>query len=138
MGFENYRDFQNSATQEQHKELAEKLEEKLKNAPPKPTSRCRGNTWYIPYDTISNREKERGKHPATFPVALVEQCILFSGIQNGIVLDPFMGSGTAAVAALKNNFEYIGYDIDPEYIEFANHRISVNQTSFETLFAIED
>ena len=41
--------------------------------------RCRGNTWFIPYETIQSRDKER-PHPATFPVALVEQCVrLLSG-----------------------------------------------------------
>ena len=49
----------------------------MANAKPKPTMRCRGNSWYVPYDTISSREKERGSHPATFPIALVEQCIKF-------------------------------------------------------------
>lgn len=138
MGFENYRDFQNTATEKQKQELDVKLAEKLANTPPKATRRCRGNTWYVPYDTISSREKERGKHPATFPVGLVDQCLLFSGVENGIVLDPFMGSGTTAVSALKNGFEYIGFDIDPEYIEFAEHRISVNQTNFDKLFDTQD
>jgi len=94
--------------------------------------RCRGNTWYIPYDTISNREKERGKHPATFPVALVEQCLLFSGIKQGIVLDPFMGSGTTAIAAIKQKWDYVGFDIDPDYITFAQSRI--NSNNFSKLF----
>ena len=85
--------------------------------------RCRGNTWYVPYDTISNRKKHRGSHPATFPVALAEMCIKFSGV-NGIVLDPFMGSGTTAVAAKKLGLNYIGFDVDADYIAFAEDRIN--------------
>lgn len=122
MGFSNWKDFQANATAEQQEEL----DLWLSNRPAKvkPTHRCRGNTWYIPYDTISNRAKERGKHPATYPVALVEQCIKFSGV-TGIVLDPFMGSGTTAIAAVKQACQYIGFDIDEEYIDFAQNRVTI-------------
>ena len=90
----------------------------------KPNLRCKGNTWFIPYDTISNKSKHRGNHPATFPVALVEETIKISGVTQGVLLDPFMGSGTSAVAAVKNNLDYIGFDLDKSYIEFAQDRIS--------------
>lgn len=125
MGFDNYKHFEKTATAEQKQELNNALEEKLANAKPKPTMRCRGNTWYIPYDTISNRAKERGKHPATFPIGLTEQCIRFSGVTGGVLLDPFMGSGTSAIAAVKQGLEYIGFDIDSEYIKFAENRIQI-------------
>ena len=133
MGFKNYNEFKKTATKEEKDKLEILLETKIKNAPEKPTNRCKGNTWYIPYDTISNRDKERGRHPATFPVALVEQCVAFTGIKNGILLDPFMGSGTSAVGAIKQKFNYIGYDIDSDYINFATDRIK-NITK-EMLFA---
>lgn len=94
--------------------------------------RCRGNTWFIPYDTIANREKARGKHPATFPVALVDQCVKLSG-KKGIVLDPFMGTGTTAVAAKQLGLDYVGYDIDSDYIEFAEQRLK-NVNSFAKIF----
>ncbi len=85
--------------------------------------RCRGNTWFVPYDTIANRKKHRGNHPATFPVELVEMCIKFSGIPSGTLLDPFMGSGSSAIAAIRCGIDYLGYEIDPEYFLFANDRI---------------
>ncbi len=125
MGFENYNHFKKTATQEQIEEMQVKLDEKLASIPPKPTMRCRGNSWYIPYDTISSRAKERGKHPATFPVGLTEQCIKFSGVTKGVLLDPFMGSGTSAIGAIKQNIEYIGFDIDSDYVDFAQNRIKV-------------
>jgi len=125
MGFDNKRDFDKNASIDQVNELETLLSNKLANTKPKPTMRCRGNTWYIPYDTISSREKERGSHPATYPVELVEQCIRFSGVKNGILVDPFMGSGTSAIAAIKQDCKYIGFDIDPSYIEFAEHRINI-------------
>ena len=120
MGFANWKEFQSTATAEQQQQLDNWLSERPTTQ--KPTMRCRGNTWYIPYDTITNRKQHRGDHPATYPVALVEQCIRFSG-STGIVLDPFMGSGTTAVAAKRLGLDYIGYDIDPNYIMFAEDRI---------------
>jgi len=47
-----------------------------------------------------------------------------SGLKKGIVFDPFMGTGTTAVVAKENNLEYIGCDIDNEYIKFANDRLT--------------
>ena len=61
--------------------------------------RCRGNNWFIPYETINSRDKDR-PHPATFPVALVEQCIRLHGKGAATrLLDPFLGIGTSAIAA---------------------------------------
>jgi len=89
----------------------------------KPNLRDKGNCWYIPYETINSKEL-KGKHPAIFPVKLIEDCIKVSGVKSGIVLDPFMGTGTTAIAALNQGCEYIGFDIDNEYIDFANKRIN--------------
>src|SRR5439155_6496271 len=64
--------------------------------------RCRGNTWFIPYQTIQSRAKER-PHPATFPVQLAELCIKLHGPAGAgriqTMLDPFLGIGNSAVAA---------------------------------------
>ena len=61
--------------------------------------RCRGNTWFIPYETIQSRAKER-PHPATFPVQLAEWCIKLHGVTRvETMLDPFLGIGNSAVAA---------------------------------------
>lgn len=105
----------------------EYFEENLRNdktKATKPNLRCKGNTWFIPYDTISNKAKHRGNHPATFPVALVEESIKFSGVKSGVLLDPFMGSGTSAVAALNCGLDYLGFDVDQSYIDFAEDRIA--------------
>jgi DNA modification methylase len=63
-------------------------------------------------------------HFATFPEKLIEPCILAGCPEGGIVLDPFMGSGTTAVVALKHNRNYIGIELNPEYIKIAEKRIS--------------
>ena len=61
--------------------------------------RCRGNTWFIPYQTIQHRAKER-PHPATFPVQLAEWCIRLHGTGRvGTMLDPFLGIANSAIAA---------------------------------------
>lgn len=123
-GFKNILDYNKHATDEQRIKFESELEAKLLNQKPKADKRCRGNTWYVPYDTIANREKHRGSHPATYPVELVENCIKFSGVHSGILLDPFMGSGTSAIAAINCGLDYIGFDIDQNYIDFAEDRIN--------------
>lgn len=82
--------------------------------------RDRGNTWFIPYETI----RESRPHPSTYPTKLPEMCIRDHGITRGtVVLDPFMGIGTTAVACVKLGVNFIGFDIDTHYIEIANDRI---------------
>jgi site-specific DNA-methyltransferase (adenine-specific) len=90
--------------------------------------RCRGNTWFIPYETIQSREKER-PHPATFPVQLAEWCIKLHGpaaagrVQT--MLDPFVGIGNSAVAARRCGVrKFIGFEIDETYLAEAKTRIS--------------
>lgn len=63
-------------------------------------------------------------HPAPFPIELPYRLIQLYTFENEIVLDPFMGSGQAALAALKANRQYVGYDIDQNYVALAERRIS--------------
>ncbi|MDX1950639.1 MAG: site-specific DNA-methyltransferase [Verrucomicrobiota bacterium] len=92
--------------------------------------RCRGNNWFIPYKTILSRSKER-PHPATFPVALAVNCIKVHGFRLDLVmLDPFLGIGHSALAALECGIQrFIGFEIDPEYVRVANDmlRAAVNE-----------
>jgi site-specific DNA-methyltransferase (adenine-specific) len=82
--------------------------------------RDRGNTWFIPYETI----QESRPHPSVFPIGLPEMCIRDHGIERtNLVLDPFMGIGTTAIAALRTGINYIGFEIDKEYIAVANEKI---------------
>jgi site-specific DNA-methyltransferase (adenine-specific) len=97
--------------------------------------RCRGNTWFIPYETIQSRNKER-PHPATFPVALASQCIVIHGKGAATrMLDPFLGIGTSALAAKEHNLKnFTGIELDPEYLETARQRLqqpSQEQISLE-------
>ena len=87
--------------------------------------RCRGNVWFIPYETIRSRKKQR-PHPATFPVQLAVNCMRIHGYTSqAVVLDPFLGLGNSAQAAkLCSIRKFIGFDIDPDYIELARMKIA--------------
>jgi len=67
-------------------------------------------------------------HPAPFPEELPHRLIQLYTFKGDVVLDPFCGSGTACLAALKDGRHYIGYDIEPEYIELANRRIKAHSS----------
>ncbi len=91
--------------------------------------RCRGNTWFIPYETIQSRDKER-PHPATFPVALVEQCIRIHGKgKETRLLDPFLGIGTSAIAAHRQKIaSFTGIELDSHYLDTARQRLDEEVT----------
>jgi len=84
--------------------------------------RCRGNTWFVPYKTIQQRDKER-PHPATFPTELAVKCIRLHGKRGCVVMDPFLGIGHSAVAAKQCSDlvdEFYGFDIDEDYVKVAS------------------
>jgi site-specific DNA-methyltransferase (adenine-specific) len=87
--------------------------------------RCRGNTWFVPYETIQSRKKER-PHPATFPVQLAGWCIKLHGASRvRSMLDPFLGIGNSAVAAQRCNVKkFLGFEIDEAYLVEAKRRIA--------------
>jgi site-specific DNA-methyltransferase (adenine-specific) len=83
--------------------------------------RPRGNTWFIPYETI---QKSR-PHPTVFPVELPEMCIKLHGLNKiKLAMDPFMGIGSTAIACKKNNVNYIGFEIDNSYLDISKRMIS--------------
>jgi site-specific DNA-methyltransferase (adenine-specific) len=75
--------------------------------------------------TMKAESARRIGHPAPFPEELPNRLIQLYSFTSDIILDPFMGSGTTAVAAIKAKRNYIGYDIDEEYIKLANDRIKL-------------
>jgi len=84
--------------------------------------RCRGNTWFIPYETIQNREKDR-PHPATFPPRLPEMCLRLHGLARiRTVADPFLGLGSTAVACAQLGVGFVGIEMDPRYLDEAVDR----------------
>jgi site-specific DNA-methyltransferase (adenine-specific) len=84
--------------------------------------RCRGNTWFIPYETIQRRDRDR-PHPATFPTRLPEQCLRLHGLSRiETAMDPFMGLGSTAVACARLGVNFVGADIDEGYLAVAIER----------------
>jgi site-specific DNA-methyltransferase (adenine-specific) len=73
--------------------------------------------------TMNAESARRIGHPAPFPEELPHRLIQLYSFTNDIILDPFIGSGTTAISALKSKRLYIGYDINKEYITLANRRI---------------
>jgi site-specific DNA-methyltransferase (adenine-specific) len=75
------------------------------------------------WDILPESAKRVG-HPAPFPVELAARVIQLYSYVDDVVLDPFMGSGTTAVAAVKNGRRYVGFEIDDNYFHLAQKRIS--------------
>lgn len=71
-------------------------------------------------------------HPAPFPVELPYRCIQLYTFEDEVVLDPFMGSGQTAVAALKTGRHYVGYETDEEYVRLSEKRVNQALVSMKT------
>jgi site-specific DNA-methyltransferase (adenine-specific) len=85
--------------------------------------RCRGNTWFIPYETIQSRDKDR-PHPATFPPRLAAQCLKLQGLSRlRLVADPFLGLGSTGVACAELGVDFVGIEIDEHYVREAVERV---------------
>jgi len=75
-----------------------------------------------------NTKPFRGAHFAVMPEALVEPCVLASTKENDLVLDPFTGSGTVGVVALRHNRNFVGIELNEDYVQIARQRISATQS----------
>ncbi|MGD0257075.1 MAG: site-specific DNA-methyltransferase [Thermoplasmata archaeon] len=85
--------------------------------------RCRGNTWFLPYPTIRFRARDR-PHPASFPPELPEWCLRLHGLARvHLAVDPFVGIGSSAVAAVRLGVPFVGFDVDREYLAVAAERV---------------
>lgn len=74
--------------------------------------------------------RERNNHFATFPEQLITPCILAGCPKDGIVLDPFMGSGTTAMVARKYQRHFVGFELNPDYIDIINKKTQVTPYLF--------
>src|SRR3954451_6411428 len=73
---------------------------------------------------IRPERARRVNHPAPFPVELPERFIRLYTYVDDVVLDPFLGSGSSAVAAVRTGRHYVGYDLDPDYVAIAEARVA--------------
>ena len=91
-------------------------------------TRCRGNTWFIPYETIQSRYRDR-PHPASFPAKIPEQCVRLHGTSRaGVVLDPFLGLGSTAIAAAQLGLDFVGIEMDEYYLKEAVQRLKATSS----------
>lgn len=147
MGYKDWLTYQ--AAEKQTPEIRTEFDrlyaEQEKKKPWDPNKKkCIGNAWFIPYtpvsklakeageDELGTRESGRGGHPATFPEQLPDMCIKFSGIAPGsCVYDPFNGTATTVLAAIKNGMYGIGTDLDEYYLKFSQQRLDAYFKSLE-------
>ena len=86
------------------------------------------NVW-----NIKRGKKYSSKHGATFPVELAERVILNFADKNALILDPFIGLGTTAIAAINTKRNFIGFELDKDYFEIAQNRIKERQNEISLL-----
>lgn len=89
-----------------------------------PKGRNKRTVWSVPLS------KFREAHFAVFPETLIKPCILAGCPKNGLILDPFFGSGTVGVVASKHSRYYVGIELNAEYVEMAKKRLAQVQMSF--------
>jgi site-specific DNA-methyltransferase (adenine-specific) len=82
--------------------------------------------WGLP--TPGPREKLHGRHPTQKPLALLERVIAASATPGDLVVDPFCGSGTTGVAALRAGCRFLGLEQDPSYLDLAARRLAAEET----------
>jgi site-specific DNA-methyltransferase (adenine-specific) len=77
------------------------------------------DTWEFPPASA-----KRTGHPAPFPVELPRRCIELYTFKGDVVLDPFMGAGATAEAAVRTDRRYLGFELDPRYVTLAETRLA--------------
>lgn len=82
---------------------------------------------------IHAQDPERESHPTQKPLEIIERIVKASCPKNGLVFDPFMGTGTTAIACLANDRQYVGFEINKDYHKIIMNRIK-KYNSFPTLF----
>ena len=81
------------------------------------TGRNKRDVWWVATQPFE------GAHFATFPEALIEPCILAGCPEGGLICDPFCGSGTVGVVALRHGRRFLGIELNPKYVTMAEERI---------------
>lgn len=101
-----------------------------KKISPVPEQSPRNNIWrYVVGGGFGNKDKKAYRHPATFPLDLAKDHILTWSEKGDVVLDPFMGSGTTAIAAKELGREWIGIEISEEYCALITERLGGEEHS---------
>jgi site-specific DNA-methyltransferase (adenine-specific) len=97
-----------------------RIQERIKNG----SEGTRLYDWFNDIQLVKNVSKEKNIHPCPIPVKLMERIILLTTNENDLVVDPFMGCGTTAIAAINTKRRYIGFEIDKEYFDYSIKRVN--------------
>lgn len=105
-----------------------RIKERIKNG----KLGARSYDWFTDIQLVKNVSKEKYNHPCPVPVELMERIILLTTKEGDLVIDPFSGSGTTAIACINTGRRFIGFEISENYANMANERIE------EHLYRIEN
>ena len=83
------------------------------------------SVWDFP--NVKANHPEKTEHPCQFPVELVERCVLALSNQGDLVLDPFLGVGSSAVGAVRHGRQFLGFDVDRDYVREARRRLDLDR-----------
>lgn len=86
------------------------------------------------FSRIHRQDPERANHPTQKPLAVIERMVLASSPPGGLVADPFMGSGTAAVAAQRHGRRFVGFELNADYFACAQQRLAAEQPGLALAF----
>ena len=90
--------------------------------------------WFTDINIVKNVSKEKTAHPCPVPSELMKRLIILLTEPGDLVVDPFMGSGTTAIACLETNRNYIGIELSKKYYDIANKRIEDYKERHKDIF----
>lgn len=116
-----------------HLRLKNRIFKNGKEWKPNPEGRLAGDVWHFPTLAGKRFENEKVKHPTQKPLALCDRLIKHFSNMNDLVFIPFAGSGSECVSAINNNRNFIATEINPDYIDIANKRLSYKESLINNL-----
>lgn len=88
---------------------------------------ARSYDWFTDIQLVKNVSKKEFNHPCPVPVELMKRIILLTTEEGDLVVDPFAGSGTTAIACMETGRKFVGFELSPVYTEMANERIKAHK-----------
>ncbi len=123
----SWRSAANPTLRDVHEYILVFSKDSFRRQPPSPQANTISREQFLEYTkslwTFPAESARKVGHPAPFPIELPSRLIQLYSFANDVVLDPFMGSGQTALAALKAGRLYVGYELDSEYVELASRRL---------------
>lgn len=89
-----------------------------------PNGRRLRDVWEIATEPLKRRQDDSDDHPAMMPLSLAQRCVAITSQRNGIVLDPYAGSGTTLLAAERLGRRWVGIELNPTFVDLIEHRIA--------------